>query len=92
MGNSRPSVANTLRLLNMPPAIHGLIMDGPLAAADARALLQRALDPTVQAATTSGPRPASDSLSGFADDEGGVNDLPAEVVCWPDYAIGSPRR
>jgi Met-zincin len=61
--------------------------------ADARALIQRALDPTVQAAAPSGgPRPASDSLGGFADDEGGVTDQPTDVVCWPDYAIGSPRR
>jgi hypothetical protein len=56
--------------------------------ADARALIRRALDPTVQAAAPAGgPRPASDSLSSFADTEDGVNDLPTDVVCWPDYAI-----
>ena len=56
-------------------------------------MIARALDPAVQAAAPAGgPRPASDSVSGFADDEGGVNELPTEVVCWPDYAIGSSRR
>ena len=39
VGKSRPSVANTLRLLNLPPAIQGLLIDGRLAAAHARALL-----------------------------------------------------
>ena len=39
IGKSRPSVANTLRLLNLPPAIQGLLIDGRLAAAHARALL-----------------------------------------------------
>jgi hypothetical protein len=56
--------------------------------ADARALISRALDPAVQAAiTTGGARPSSDSLSGIADIEDGVNDLSTDVVCWPDYAI-----
>jgi ParB family chromosome partitioning protein len=39
VGKSRPAVANTLRLLNLPPAIQGLLIDGLLAAAHARALL-----------------------------------------------------
>ncbi len=39
VGKSRPSVANTLRLLNLPPAIQGLLIDGRLTAAHARALL-----------------------------------------------------
>jgi ParB family transcriptional regulator, chromosome partitioning protein len=39
IGKSRPSVANTLRLLNLPPAIQGLLIDGRIAAAHARALL-----------------------------------------------------
>jgi ParB family transcriptional regulator, chromosome partitioning protein len=39
VGKSRPAVANTLRLLNLPPAIQGLLIDGRLAAAHARALL-----------------------------------------------------
>ena len=39
VGNSRPSVANTLRLLNLPPAIEGTLIDGRPAAAHARALL-----------------------------------------------------
>jgi ParB family chromosome partitioning protein len=39
VGKSRPSVANTLRLLNLPPSIQGLLIDGRLAAAHARALL-----------------------------------------------------
>ena len=56
-------------------------------------MIARALDPAVQAAAPAGgPRPAPDSVSGFADDESGVNEQPAEVVCWPDYAIGSSRR
>ena len=56
--------------------------------ADARALIARALDPTVQSLRLAGgPRPASDSLSGIADEDEGVNDPPADVVCWPDYAI-----
>jgi hypothetical protein len=56
--------------------------------ADARAMIKRALDPTVQAAgPAGGARTASDSLSGVADPEGGVNDLPTDVVCWPDYAV-----
>ena len=56
--------------------------------ADARALIQRALDPAVQAAgPTSASRAASDSLSGLQASEIEVNDLPTDVVCWPDYAI-----
>jgi hypothetical protein len=56
--------------------------------ADARALVQRALDPTVQAAAPAGgPRPASDSLSGITDGDGDGNVLTTDVVCWPDYAI-----
>jgi ParB family chromosome partitioning protein len=39
VGKSRPAVANTLRLLKLPPAIQGLLIDGRLAAAHARALL-----------------------------------------------------
>jgi ParB family transcriptional regulator, chromosome partitioning protein len=39
VGKSRPSVTNTLRLLNLPPAIQGLLIDGRLQAAHARALL-----------------------------------------------------
>lgn len=39
VGRSRPAVANTLRLLNLPPAIQGLLIDGRLAATHARALL-----------------------------------------------------
>lgn len=39
VAKSRPAVANTLRLLNLPPAIQGLLIDGRLAAAHARALL-----------------------------------------------------
>jgi hypothetical protein len=55
--------------------------------ADALAMTKRALDPTVQAAApTGGPRTASDSLD-IADFEDGVNVLPTDVVCWPDYAI-----
>ncbi len=56
--------------------------------ADARALVQRALDPTVQAAApTGGPRPASDTLDESGDFGDGVNHPPTDVVCWPDYAI-----
>jgi hypothetical protein len=56
--------------------------------ADARAMVKRALDPAVQAAAPAGgARPAFDSLSGIADLADGVNDLPTDVVCWPDYAI-----
>ena len=39
VGKSRPAVTNTLRLLNLPPSIQGLLIDGRLAAAHARALL-----------------------------------------------------
>lgn len=39
VGRSRPAVANTLRLLQLPPAIQGLLIDGRLAAGHARALL-----------------------------------------------------
>ena len=39
VGKSRPTVTNTLRLLNLPPAIQGLLIDGRLQAAHARALL-----------------------------------------------------
>ena len=39
VGKSRPAVANTLRLLKLPPSIQGLLIDGRLAAAHARALL-----------------------------------------------------
>jgi hypothetical protein len=74
---------------------YGRAADGVTRAhvADARALVERALDPAVQAAgSVGGPRPASDSLSGIADADGGASDQPADVVCWPDYAIGSSRR
>ena len=94
--DARALFRQELRLLDAQlQAASGRGTDGVTRAhvADARAQIQRALDPSVQAAaTTSGPRPASDSLSGITDDDGGVNDLPADVVCWPDYAIGSPRR
>jgi len=94
--DARALFRQELRLLDAQlQAASGRGADGVSRAhmADARAQIQRALDPTVQAAApASGPRPASDSFGGFADDEGGVNDLPAEVVCWPDYAIGSSRR
>ena len=69
---------------------YGRAADGVTRAhvADARALVERALDPTVQAAgPAGGPRPASDSLSGIADADGEGNDLTTDVVCWPDYAI-----
>jgi ParB family chromosome partitioning protein len=39
LGKSRPHIANTLRLLNLPEAIHIFIMDGRLTAGHARALL-----------------------------------------------------
>jgi ParB family transcriptional regulator, chromosome partitioning protein len=39
VGRSRPAVANTLRLLQLPPVIQGLLIDGRLAAGHARALL-----------------------------------------------------
>jgi ParB family chromosome partitioning protein len=39
VGRSRPAVANTLRLLGLPPVIQGLLIDGRLAAGHARALL-----------------------------------------------------
>ncbi len=56
--------------------------------ADARAMIQRALDPAVQAAAPAGgARTASDSLGGIADGDNEVNDLPTDVVCWPDYAV-----
>jgi len=56
--------------------------------ADARALVQRALDPSVQAAApTGGPRPASDTVDESDDFGDGMNHLPTDVVCWPDYAI-----
>jgi ParB family transcriptional regulator, chromosome partitioning protein len=39
LGKSRPHIANTLRLLNLPEAIHIFVMDGRLTAGHARALL-----------------------------------------------------
>lgn len=39
VGRSRPAVTNLLRLLQLPPAIQGLLIDGRLAAGHARALL-----------------------------------------------------
>ncbi len=39
VGRSRPAVTNILRLLQLPPAIQGLLIDGRLAAGHARALL-----------------------------------------------------
>ena len=39
VGKSRSAVANTLRLLSLPPAIQGLLIDGQLAAGHGRALL-----------------------------------------------------
>jgi hypothetical protein len=56
--------------------------------ADARALALRALDPAVQAASPAArPGAASDSVDVLVEIEGGMNDLPTDVVCWPDYAI-----
>ncbi|MFL1463739.1 ParB/RepB/Spo0J family partition protein [Roseococcus sp. DSY-14] len=39
VGKSRPHVANTLRLLNLPERVQGLLRDGALTAGHARALL-----------------------------------------------------
>lgn len=39
VGKSRPHIANTLRLLNLPPPVRGLLRDGKLTAGHARALL-----------------------------------------------------
>jgi len=39
VGRSRSAIANTLRLLQLPPSIHGLIVKGSLSAGHARALL-----------------------------------------------------
>ena len=39
VGRSRPAVANTLRLLQLPPEIQRLVADGALSAGHARALL-----------------------------------------------------
>lgn len=39
VGKSRPHVANTLRLLNLPERVRGLLRDGALTAGHARALL-----------------------------------------------------
>ncbi len=39
VGKSRSAITNTLRLLNLPPAVQGLLADGRLSAGHARALL-----------------------------------------------------
>jgi ParB family transcriptional regulator, chromosome partitioning protein len=39
VGKSRSHVANTLRLLNLPPAVQGYVMTGELTAGHARAIL-----------------------------------------------------
>jgi ParB family transcriptional regulator, chromosome partitioning protein len=39
VGRSRSAITNTLRLLQLPPSIHQLVMDGRLSAGHARALL-----------------------------------------------------
>ena len=89
--DARALFRQELRLLDgQLQAAAGRAADGVTRAhvTDARALIQRALDPTVQAAgPAGGARTVSDSLGGFADPEGGVNDLLTDVVCWPDYAI-----
>ncbi|MGQ0674194.1 MAG: ParB/RepB/Spo0J family partition protein [Hyphomicrobium sp.] len=42
IGKSRSHVANTLRLLKLPPAVQGMVQDGRLTAGHARALIGRA--------------------------------------------------
>jgi hypothetical protein len=56
---------------------------------DARALIRRALDPTVQAAAAAAPRPAADGFGDEALED--ANHLPSADVCWPDYAIWGPE-
>jgi hypothetical protein len=89
--DARALFRHELRLLDgQLQAAAGRSADGITRAhvTDARALIQRALDPTVQAAAPAGgARTASDSLSSIADTALGMNDLPTDVVCWPDYAI-----
>jgi hypothetical protein len=58
--------------------------------ADARAQIQRALDPAVQAGAPAVSRSAT--ADAIADDGGEPIAAPGADVCWPDYAIGAPVR
>jgi len=49
VGRSRSSIANTIRLLHLPPSVQGLVVTGALTAGHARALLS-VEDPTEQEA------------------------------------------
>jgi len=56
---------------------------------DARAVIQRALDPAVQAAAPpTGGRGQADTADGLTGAPDGTLDPFATLVCWPDYAIG----
>jgi ParB family transcriptional regulator, chromosome partitioning protein len=60
LGHSRSHVANTIRLLHLPPEVQRLVADGSLTAGHARALLSLE-DPEAQ--TTLGVRIAAEGLS-----------------------------
>jgi hypothetical protein len=89
--DARALFRQELRLLGgQLDAVAGRGGDGVTRAhlADARALVRRALDPSVQAAApAAGPRPASDTVDESGDFPDGMNDLTTDVVCWPEYAI-----
>jgi hypothetical protein len=55
--------------------------------ADARAQIERALDPTVQAAAA-GARPGTGAIAGIADEQAADAAGGEAEACWPDYAIG----
>jgi hypothetical protein len=55
--------------------------------ADARALIDRALDPAVQAAAAAGARPGSGADDAVADDQPAHAAAGDAEACWPDYAI-----
>ncbi len=50
LGKSRPAIANTLRLLQLPDAVKGMLVDGRLSAGHARALLAAAPEKQVHLA------------------------------------------
>jgi ParB family chromosome partitioning protein len=48
LGLSRPSISNTLRLLDLPPSVQRMVMEGKLSAGHARALLPLAENPLLE--------------------------------------------
>ncbi len=82
VGKSRPVVANTVRLLELPEEIQRALMDGRLSAGKARALL-----------SLKSTKEQLDVFNGMLNDGGTVRDVEAAVAAkGPESRKGSVRR